>query len=147
MIMILGPNAHPIDTNGRPMAAKFLALHCDGEWLGRKCQNQATRALRLMIPPVTMETPEFLPLRRFTDIHTCDQHIGRLGIKPPDLLNGKMKSEFEAAAKKIRPLGFKCDFEHAYFEPVLTTTPEYRQFMQRLDTIDGVTKLRAAGLV
>lgn len=146
--MILGPDGRPLDTNGRPMAAKYLNLNCNGKWAGLPCRNQATRAMRLIVPPVDAPTPEYRPLRRFTDLHCCDHHIGKIGVTAEDLLRDRnMKRDFEAAAKKSRPLDFKCDFERAFLEPVLTTTPEYRQFLQRLDTFDGVMKLREAGLV
>lgn len=134
----------PLDTNGRPLATKFVNLHCDFRFLyGVRCQHQATRGARLIVPPVRMETPEFVPLRRFTDLNACERHIGNIAVAPADILTPRLKRDFEDAARKIRPLGFKPDFERAYLEWVLTTTPEYRQFLQRLD--DNLARLRAAG--
>ena len=134
-----------LDTNGLPLAPKFVALSCDHRALyGIRCKNQATRGARLIVPAVTMETPAFKPLRRFTDLHACDLHTSRVGVDPKDILTPRCKADFEAAAKRIRPAGFKCDFEQAFLEWILTTTPEYRHFLQRVDR--GLAALKEQGL-
>lgn len=133
-----------LDTNGLPLSPKFIALSCD--WRGPygvRCKNQATRGARLIVPPVNMETPEFRPLRRFTDLHACDLHTAAVSVTPADILTPNVKADFEAAAKKIRPAGFKCDFEAASLQWILTTTPEYRQFLQRVDF--ALSQARARG--
>ena len=133
-----------IDTNGLPLAPTFIALSCDWRGpYGMRCKNQATRGARLIIPPVSFETPEFKPLRRFTSLHACDLHTSAVGIAPADILTPQVKREFEEAAKKIRPAGFRPDFEQAFLEWILTTTPEYRHFLQRLDT--SLASLRTMG--
>jgi hypothetical protein len=135
-----------IDTNGKPLATKFITMSCNYSVLGVACGYQATRGARLVIPPVVFETPEFKPLRRFLDMHACDRHVDR-AVDPVILLTDRTKREFEDAAKKIRPTGFRPDFEHAFIEWVLTTTPEYRQWLQRLDSARALEVLKQMAAV
>jgi hypothetical protein len=98
-----------------------------------RCANTPNRAPRLVVPCQFGRDEvidEYRPLRMFTTLHFCELHTGTIGLG--DLLTAKIKREFEAAARKKRALDFKCDFEKAELEWVLTTTPEYRRFMAAL---------------
>lgn len=100
------------------------------------CKNTPMRAPRVLVPSQTPLAIEHPPLRMFTSLHYCEVHKGE--VKIGDLLSPKVKADFEEAAKRKRPIGFKCDFEAATIEYVLITTPEYRRFQAAL----GVTHIR-----
>jgi hypothetical protein len=111
------------------------------------CKNSVARAPRLVVPSQTPHLVGHRPLKRFTTLHYCEVHKGELKVS--DLLSQKLKRELEADARVDRPLGFKCDFELAGIDYVLTTTPEYRRFLQALGS-DGIMRsalgnLRIAG--
>jgi hypothetical protein len=111
------------------------------------CKNSVARAPRLVVPSQTPHLAGHRALKRFTTMHFCEAHKGDLKIA--DILSPRLKRELEADARVERPLGFKCDFEKAGFDYVLTTTPEYRRFLQALGS-DGIMRsalgnLRIAG--
>ncbi len=99
--------------------------------LGLACKHEPTRAPRLVVPSQTWLEPGHTALKMMTTMHYCEEHRGE--VKVADLLNGKIKRDFERLARRTRPLGFRCDFEAAFIEHVLVTTPEYRKFMSRID--------------
>ena len=124
-------------------------MYCDHiVTLNLHCTNTPSRAPRLVVCSKTPLRPDHLPLRMFTTLHYCEWHTGQL--KTEDLLQPKIIRDFEAVAKRKRPLDFVCDFDiydpstgkgGAFIEYVLVTTPEYRRF----ETALGVGgKLRAA---
>lgn len=92
-----------------------------------RCKLTPTRAPRLVVFSKTPFEPEHKPLKMFTTLHYCELHAGE--VKLEDLLQPKIKLDFEAAARMKRPLDFKCDFEGSIVEYVLVSTPEYRRFM------------------
>lgn len=103
------------------------------------CQNTPTRGPRLVVPSRTPWRPDHLPLKMFTDLHYCEWHTGELKVE--DLLQPKIITDFEKAAKLKRPLDFVPDFDiydpstgkgGCFIEYVLVTTPEYRQFEKAL---------------
>ena len=98
-----------------------------------RCANTPNRAPRVVVPCQFGReevTQDYAPLRMFTTLHFCELHTNDVTID--SFLTAKLKSEFETAAKRKRALDFKCDFEKAELEWVLTTTPEYRKFMASL---------------
>ena len=105
-------------------------MYCDH--LG--CQLPPKRAPRVIVPSKTWLEPGHRALSLMTTLHYCDLHYGEFTLA--DALTPKIIAAFEAAAKKGRPHGFKPDFDAAFIEGVLVTTPEYRQFLARLK---GVT--------
>lgn len=106
-------------------------MKCDHPMpLGSVCTNSVARAPRVVVPSTKPFFPEHRPLRMFTSMHFCEIHKGDVNVE--DLLSARVRRDFEMAARKKRPLGFKCDFEKASIEYVLVTTPEYRQFLQSL---------------
>lgn len=94
------------------------------------CKNTPMRAPRVIVPSTAFLEPGHRPLRMMTTLHYCEFHKGEL--KLGDILIGKVKADFEASARRGRPVGFKCDFDNAFIEYVLVTTPEYREFMGRI---------------
>jgi hypothetical protein len=106
----------------------------------RVCKNPPMRAPRLIVPSKTPEAPDHKHLRMMTSLHFCDLH--RIGITTRMFLDGKMKARFEGFARIGRPIDFKCDFDKAWIDWVLTTTPEYRAFMNDL----GYHGIRALAL-
>lgn len=106
------------------------------------CKIEPRRAPRLIVPSKTWTEPDHHPLKMMTTLHYCELHKGEL--KVAHLLTGKVKADFEAIAKKKRPIDFKCDFDAAFIEFVLVTTPEYRDFMIRLGRWN-ILKLAAGG--
>lgn len=118
-----------------------LAMKCDAV-LGMLavCMNPPMRAPRVVVPSATPEAPDHRDLTMMTTLHFCELHKSR--VKLADLLRDDTKTAFEATAKKKRPHDFKCNFDKAYIEWVLTTTPEYRGFMLKL----GYKGIRALAL-
>jgi hypothetical protein len=116
-------------------------MHCDH----RGCKNTPNRAPRLIVQSRTPDEPGHRPIRMFTPFHFCEIHKSE--VSADMLLTPKVIAVFEECAKKRRPLDFACDFEPgeargfeakgAAIEWVLTTTPEYREFLSALG-VDGV---------
>lgn len=115
-----------------PVCDHFHTLH----W---RCANTPMRAPRLVVCSKTPSEPRHRPLKMFTTLHYCEIHKGELKLE--DLLQPKVIADFEEAARRKRPHGFKCDFEPydgstgkggTFVEWVLMTTPEYRDFLAAL---------------
>lgn len=109
-----------------------MIMHCDTLILGQPCPLDPRNGLRVVVPAVDWSTPGHVPLRMFTPLHYCDRHWEAKPVKIEDLLRDKQKAEFEAIARAKRPDGYKCDFDAAFIERILTTTPEYQGYMQTL---------------
>jgi hypothetical protein len=96
------------------------------------CKNTPMRAPRLVVPPtLALLNPDWKPLKLMTALHYCELHKGE--PKVDDLLRPAIKFGLEDLARKTRPIGFRCDFEKAFIEMVLVTTPEYRAWLAKLD--------------
>lgn len=125
---LLKPN-HPGLYNGNaPPMVRAECDHFDSALV--RCKIPPIRAPRVVVPAVDFRDPEHKPLKMMTTLHYCELHKGELKLE--DLLNEKVKVGFEETAKRKRPIGFKCDFDTAFIEWVLMTTPEYREWMLRL---------------
>lgn len=105
-----------------------LVMHCDVPG----CLHLVARAPRLIVPSRTPGLPLHRPVRVMTTLHYCEPHVQTQPVKPADVLNDKMKAKIEGHAKIGRPDGFRPDFEAAFIEWVLVTTPEYRAFLRDL---------------
>lgn len=103
---------------------------CDHVLFIGECKNTPTRAPRLVVPAKDSFLFGHKALKIFTALHYCELHKGQ--VKAQDLLTPKVKGWFEEAAKRKRPAEFRLDFEGAFVEYVLTTTPEYRRFVSSL---------------
>lgn len=108
-----------------------LVMKCDG---ASNCLGLATRGLRLIVPPIAglPATPDYRAVRMMTTLHLCDRHAAAGVITAAQLLGPREKRNMEEHARGARGLGFKLDFERARIEYVLTTTPEYRDFLASL---------------
>lgn len=95
------------------------------------CKHEPTRGPRLVVPSRTWWEPEHRALKMMTTLHYCELHRGDVVVA--DLLSAKVRADFEAIAKRKRPIDFRCDFDAAFIEPLLVTTPEYRAWMARID--------------
>jgi hypothetical protein len=116
---------------GTPELPPGVELQCDFMVSHfHRCKNTPMRAPRVVVPSKTWLEPGHTPLKMFTTLHFCEQHKGT--VKLEDLMPEKVRVDFEATAKRKRPLDFKCDFDAAFIEWVLVTTPEYRQFCAAL---------------
>jgi hypothetical protein len=111
--------------NGRYVEAPELVMRCDVHG----CLQQVKRAPRICVP-ATAPSLLMRPVRVMTILHYCEHH--RDVFKPAEWLNDANKARMEARAKIARPHGFKLDFEKAYCDMVLVTTPEYRAFLQHI---------------
>jgi hypothetical protein len=126
-----------------------IEMTCDHQstlTLGR-CRNSVMRAPVLYVPSQTPDEPGHRPMRRFTTLHFCELHKHELQVS--DVLSAKIKRDMEIDARRERPADFKPDFEMAWLDFVLCTTPEYRGFLKRLGS-DGIARsalgnLRLAG--
>jgi hypothetical protein len=94
------------------------------------CPNTPSRAPRLIVCSKTPFAPDHKPIKMFTTLHYCELHKGEL--KAEHLLSARVVRDFEECARLKRPHGFKCDFDKAFIEFVLTGTPEYRRFEKAL---------------
>jgi hypothetical protein len=111
---------------------------CDHrEPLTGHCKNSVMRGPRLVVPSRTPLEIGHWPMKRFTTLHYCELHKGELKVE--DHADAALKRELEADARVERPHGFKCDFEKAGIDFVLTTTPEYRRFLEKLGA-DGIMR-------
>ena len=95
------------------------------------CKIEPMRAPRVIVPSKTWLEPGHVSIRMMTTLHYCELHKGEVLIG--DIMNAQQRQRFETFAKRHRPIGFKCDFDAAFIEYVLVTTPEYRQFLADID--------------
>jgi hypothetical protein len=95
------------------------------------CNAVPTRGPRLIVPAKNWLLAGHKAVRMMTSLHYCELHRG--DVKVSDLLRPNVKAEMEALAKRKRPLDFRLDFEAAFIEHVLVTTPEYRKWMSGVD--------------
>lgn len=126
---------------------RYAQMRCDGGMGG--CGNSVARAPRIIVPPKPFlmgVSPE--PRRVWTTLHFCQPHVEQQEREQllQRLLTDQMKANVEKVAKIKWTHEYKPDFDHAYIEWVLVTTPEYRQFLsfiqlQNLQDIQGVPLL------
>lgn len=120
---------------------KKMEIFCDGY---RDCRNNPDRAPWIMVPNKGMlgfpfgVGPEYRPLRIRTTLHFCLLHMPDNRKLLDALLNTKLRTDAEGMAKHARPIDFKPDFDNAYVQWILTTTPEYREFLIEMGAIDVV---------
>ena len=61
------------------------------------------------------------------DLHCCEEHRGFLDRE--SFIDDKIKALFEDAAKRKRPIGFKCEFQNAFIDYVDVRSREYQAFL------------------
>lgn len=104
-----------------------------------ECKHPPTRAPRIIVPSMTPQAPDHHHLRMMTTLHFCDGH--KPAVKIADFMTGEIKAIFEAHAAAQRPIDFKPNFDKAWIDWVLTTTPEYRGWMKRRLGYEGIKAL------
>ena len=108
-----------------------MIMHCDALVGGRPCTNTPMNGLRVVVPAVKFMDPAHRGIRMMTRLHFCDPHWQMGNFKVQDFLPKKVRAEMEGTAKaQGRPADFRLDFDAAFIERVLTTSPEYRKYMQ-----------------
>lgn len=106
-------------------------MRCDHT--GFRCLAEVRRAPIIVIPACAPFAKIYRAIRIPTPLHFCDKH--RDGMDVPTYLTGEQKTRIEEAARLIRPALFKPDFEAAFADWVLVTTPEYRAFMVHIGVV------------
>jgi hypothetical protein len=127
-------HVHDPRAAGLFVPGRFVEMRCDGGAIA-PCKNTPQRGARLMVPPLGHQfpyPPGLEPIRRFTVLHFCERHKGQCTI---GLLLGEpnCKAIIERAAKRRWPHGTLPDFDKAAIEWLLTTTPDYRDFLERIE--------------
>ncbi len=108
---------------------------------GFRCLREVRRAPVIVIPARPPFATVYKPIRIYTPLHYCEWHRG--DFKVQDYLSDAQKHRIETEARLIRMPEFKPDFDDAFCDLVLVTTPEYRRFMVHI----GVVQKRGDGYV
>jgi hypothetical protein len=114
---------HPDGGNYIP---RRYEIRCDG---AVDCDNHPNRAPRLVVPSKTPHAPKHWPVGMWTTLHFCELHAVPSRRLLEVLLTARTKGDVETYAKRARPIDFKADFDAAFIQYFLTTTPEYRRFL------------------
>ena len=62
-----------------------------------------------------------------TSLHCCAEHRGFLDRE--EFMTDNVKAAFEAAAKRKRPIDYKCEFDNAFIEYVGIHSRDYADFL------------------
>lgn len=101
-----------------------IRMACDGA-IG--CKGLVEYAVRVWVPSKTPLEPGHEFLRMTTNLHCCALHRGF--VDRESFVDGALKSLFEDAAKRKRPLDFRCEFDKAFIDYLDVRSDEYRQFL------------------
>lgn len=113
------------------VAAGLSQMRCDG--MMGNCLIPPARAPRLIVPPKPFVPEAILaPRRVWTTLHYCERHKHELTV---EMLLGdrKLKADLEAVCKAKWPQEYRPDFDAARIQWILVTTPEYRDFLLKLE--------------
>lgn len=105
---------------------RIIVMHCDHPG----CLRQVTRAPRIHVPSKTPGPAGHQAVRIMSTLHYCPHHQDEFTAAV--WLIDRHKREVERFARHARAVDFVPDFDAAVVELVLVTTPEYRQFTQRM---------------
>lgn len=105
------------------------------------CKTLPQYGMACWVLSQTPLVPDHRPLRMMTTLHFCELHKHQLIAD--DVLTPRIKAEFEAVARRGRPIGFKCDFEKSFLSPLEIDSPEYKQFLAMLGA-NGIRQLAVA---
>lgn len=94
------------------------------------CKQQPRRGPRVVIPGRTPLELGHAPLRVMTPLHYCELHRNHFDVAA--WLTDAEKANIERIGRRVRPLGWKPDFDAVRIEHLLITTPEYREFLRTL---------------
>ena len=121
-------------------AIPTIRMHCDHSIF--TCLMEVKRSPRIMIPSKTPFEPGHRILRIQTPLHYCEHHRG--DFLAPSYLTAAQKRRIETTLKDIRPKDFKPDFDGAFVELVLVTTPEYRRYLKYIGEVAKHERAHAA---
>jgi hypothetical protein len=111
------------------VAARYAQMRCDGAMGG--CAIPPERAPRIIVPPRPFD-PALPPRRVWTTLHFCRLHQAE--VTAEDILRDRqIRADIERVAKLKWPHGFTADFDNARIEWLLVTTPEYREFLTKIE--------------
>lgn len=105
-----------------------LIMRCDVPG----CVHQVKYGLRIVVPSQTPDRLLHRPMRIMTTLHVCQPHQNAFHNLPAEFFTAPQRARLERAARLKRPDDFKPNFEAAYLEKVLVTTPEYRDFLKHV---------------
>lgn len=111
--------------------ARYLQMRCDTAG----CLLPATVTPAIFVPSRTPFADGHRQLRMFTTLHCCAGHLGM--FKLDELLNDRQKANFEAVAKKARPIDFICDFDAAHLTYTDVASGSYQAFLAQLEVRRG----------
>lgn len=112
-------------------AIPMPAMRCDHT--GFVCLAEVKRAPVVVIPGLTPFEEGHKPIRFYTPLHYCEFHRGDFDVQ--SYLSDAQKRRIEVDVRAIRPSGFRPDFDAAFADLVLVTTPEYRRFMVHIGVV------------
>ncbi len=108
-----------------------ICMRCDHNG----CFREVRRAPRICVPSRTPWEPGHRPVRIMTTLHYCEQHRGE--FRAASYWTDALMRKVEDCAARGRPPGFKPEFDRAWVELVLVTTPEYREFLEHIGARDA----------
>ena len=105
-----------------------------------RCLADVRRAPIIVIPakPPFDKHKNYRPIRIPTPLHYCEFHRG--GFDVHAYLTDAQKRRVELAARQIRPHLWQPDFDAAFADLVLVTTPEYRRFLVHIGMTPAVAR-------
>lgn len=114
----------------RRQAVKAIAgMRCDGGSLVLiGCLKPVKWGVRVHVPSRTQNAPGHTHLRWTLDLHVCEDHRNQGAFKLDDLLDAKLKHVLEDAAKALRPIDFRCDFDAAFIDYIDVFSPLYARY-------------------
>jgi hypothetical protein len=110
-----------------------ISMRCDCTLF--RCDKEVRRAPVIVIPSRTPFAPGHRVVRIHTPLHYCEWHRGMFDVQ--SYLSGQQKRRIELEIPAIRPKDFKPDFDQAFADLVLVTTPEYRRFLRYIGARDA----------
>lgn len=129
---------------GEYVAARYAQMRCDGN--AGRCKLPPIRAPRLVVPARSRigELDYFYePIWKFTTLHYCERHKAECTIEalldaPSPYGRWTTRRDIETVAKRKWPHALVPDFDRAWLEWLLTTTPEYRRFLEIIEESAGI---------
>ena len=112
-------------------SAPAIAMRCDHPG----CLAEVRRAPRICVPHRGGVEPGCTPIRIMTTLHYCERH--RAEFQAAAYWTPALMAKVEACARAKRPALFRPDFDRAWVELVLVTTPEYRAFLADIGACDA----------
>jgi hypothetical protein len=124
-----------MELNTVPVMDAIEGMRCDG---GSRvligCLQPVRWGIRIHVPSKTQHAPGHAQVRITLPLHVCEHHRELAALKLDDLLVEKIRRDVEDFAKKARPIDWKPDFDSAFLQYVDIFGPEYKRFVQAMET-------------